>query len=144
MDTQMKTTSVQHKLRELDSILDTIECINRGIPAPRSLAARFYSVIFLVLAFALAPAVWGLARGAAAAVVGFVALKFLEKFGPGRRSWWSRLSDQLWGYQPSNRQALERLRNELVRNASDGKRKAIARVVDWSRTELAAISGRAR
>ena len=140
----MKTTSVQHKLRELDSILDTVECIRYRAPSPRSIAARTYSIIFLALAFALAPHAWGLARGAAAGVVGFVALKVLEKFGPGSRSWWSRLSDQLWSYEPRDRQALERLRNELVTNASQGKRKAIARVLSWSRTELAAISGRAR
>ena len=31
----MKTTSVQHKLRELDSILDTVECIRYRAPSPR-------------------------------------------------------------------------------------------------------------
>jgi len=76
--------------------------------------------------------------------VGFAALKLLEKFGPGRPSWWSRLSDQLWSYEPRDRKALEQLRKELVANASQGRHKAIARVVSWSRTELAAISGRAR
>ena len=140
----MKTTSVQHKLRELDGILDTLECIRHRAPSPRSVAARFYSLIFLALAFALAPHAWGLARGASAAAVGFGALKLLEKYGPGRRSWWSRLSDQLWSYEPHDPQALARLRKDLVANANQGQRKAIARVVSWSRTELSAISGSAR
>ncbi|MHB1770603.1 MAG: hypothetical protein ACYCST_02460 [Acidimicrobiales bacterium] len=140
----MNNPFVRTKLRELDGILDTLECIAHRVPAPRSIWAWLYSVIFLALAFALAPHAWGLARGAAAAAAGFGAFKFLEKFGPGRPSWWSRLSDQLWSYEPIDTEALARLRKDLVANARQGQRNAIAQVLQWSRTELAAIAGRGR
>ena len=132
---------VRTKLRELDGILDTLECIAHRAPSPRSITARLYSIVFLALAFALAPHAWGLARGAAAAAAGFGAFKLLEKFGPGRPSWWSRLSDQLWSYKPIDSEALARLRKDLVANARQGQRKTLAQVAQWARTELAAITG---
>ena len=130
--------------KQLEDILDTLEALRRGAPSPRLTFARLYSLAFFALALVAAPADWGLARGAAAAAVGISALKLLERFGPGPRSWWARLSDQLWSYEPRDRQALERLRKDLVANANQGQRKAIAQVWSWARTELATIAGGAR
>ncbi len=140
----MATPVVQSKLRELDRILDTLEALRRGAPSPRVTLARLYSVIFFTLTFLATPPDWGVLRALVAAAAGIAALKLLEKFGPGRPSWWSRLSDQLWSYEPHDRKALERLRKELVANANQGRHKAMARVVSWARIELAALSGRTR
>jgi hypothetical protein len=138
----MNTTSVQHKLRELDRILDTVECIRHRAPSPRSFAACGYALIFAVLAFALVPPALEPVRILAALAVGIVGYTFLAKFGPGSPSWWARLSDQLWSYEALDRQAHEALRRSLVAHATRGPRHAITQVVAWSRTELAAISSR--
>ncbi|MGC8519781.1 MAG: hypothetical protein ACP5P4_14860 [Steroidobacteraceae bacterium] len=121
--------------------MDTIECLHAGVPAPRTSLAMVYAVIFMALAFALIPADWGPARFIAAIAVGWWIYEFLKKHGPGRASWWTRLSDQLWSYDPIDRRALETLRRELVEHARQGKRRALVRMTRWARSELAAIGG---
>jgi hypothetical protein len=136
----MDAPSVQQKLRELDRILDTVECIRHRAPSPRSLAACGYALIFAVLAFALVPADLEFIRLLTPLAVGIAGYMFLAKFGPGPASWWARLSDQLWSYEALDPQAHEALRRSLVAHATRGPRHAIAQVVAWSRTEFAAIT----
>lgn len=144
MDTRIHTPFARRKLRELDRILVTVDALNHGGPAPRLILARLYSVIFFALAFLAAPAGWGLARAIVAAAVGIGMLKLLAKNGPGRASWWTCLSDQLWSYEPIDIEALASLRKQLAANGKQGKRRALLRVIDWSRAELAAITEGAR
>lgn len=125
--------------KKLENILDTLEALRRGSTSPRLTFARLYSILFFALAFLCTPAHWGPARGIAAAAVGIGTLKFLERFGPGPRSWWARLADQLWSYKPHDAAALEQLRKDLIANGSQGHHKAIEMVQSWSRAELAAI-----
>ena len=140
----MDKKRVDGRLRDLNAILDTIECLHAGMPAPRTFLAMLYAAIFMALAAALAPADCGVARLIAAAAVGWGMYVFLKTHGPGRESWWSRLSGQLWSYEPLDRQAFEQLRRDLVEKAPEGKRFALACVVRWARDELAAISDPAR
>lgn len=140
----MDKEKIDGRRRKLDAILVTIECMRTGVPAPRALLGRGYAIIFMVMVYALIPADWGLPRFIAAVTVGLGVYEFLKKYGPGRASWWTRLSDQLWSYEPRDRQALERLRRELVEKASQGKRKALARVERWARAERSAISSATR
>lgn len=140
----MDKEKIDGRRRKLNAILVTIECMRAGVAAPRVLLARGYTFIYMVLIYALIPADWGLARFITAVTVGFGAYEFLKKYGPGRASWWTRLSDQLWSYEPRDRKALEQLRRELVEKASQGKGKALARVERWARAERSAISSATR
>lgn len=144
MDTRIHTPFVRSKLRELDRILDTVEALDRGTPAPRLTLARLYSLIFFALAFLATPADWGPLRAIVAAAAGIGMLELLARVGPGRASWWTCLSDQLWSYKPIDIEALASLRKQLAANGKQGKRRALLRVIDWSRTELAAITEGAR
>lgn len=144
MDTRIHTPFVRGKLRELNRIMDTVDALDRGIPAPRLTLARLYSIIFFALVFLATPADWGLLRAIVPAVVGIGMLKLLEKVGPGRASWWTCLSDQLWSYEPIDTEALTSLRTQLAANGKQGKRRALLRVIDWSRIELAAVTDRNR
>ena len=99
-----------------------------------------YAAIFMALAAALVPADWGVARFIAAAAASWGTYVFLKKHGPSRASWWSQLSGQLWSYEPIDREAFEQLRKDLAASGKPGERCALARVLGWSRTELAAIA----
>ena len=140
MDTRIHTPLARGKLRELERILVIVDALNHGAPAPRLILARLYSVIFSALAFLATPAGWGLARAVVAAAIGIGMLELLARFGPGRASWWTCLSDQLRSYEPIDLAALESLRKDLAANGKQGKRHALLRVIDWSRTERAAIT----
>jgi len=136
----MKTASVERELRELDRIVSTLNCIRYHAPPPRVITAVFYAAVFVELAFLLAPSAWGSERVLVALAVGLGMFKFLERFGPGPRTWWKRLGVQLRRYTPRDARALERLRKDLAASEGKGEDSAILRVLSWSRIELEAIT----
>jgi len=118
------------------NILSTVKHINLGHASPRVRASRLYGMIFGVLTYLLFQ---GCTVGTRAVIAGSTALvvySILYWIGPGQKSWWQRLADQLWSYNPTDKAALEDLRETIRHSDIDNKRNVLLAIIQWANIEL--------